>query len=241
MLISVEQQRGVTLIELMIATAIALITLASIVVVYSSTASHSSQQLQQAHLHQQSHAILQLIHNDLKRSGYWAFDPSQSYPENNPFQTPLQRIRVAAYSQERAGSCILFSYDLDRDGLVGIGQCGNSTCPNGFDMDNVEQYGYRLRSGRIESRQGGRDFNCDSGYWQSINESDIEITHLNFSLASNCTNLKPSVASCTHRSNRIVKHAIEISLHVRHTNNPASLLSLEDFIRIRNNQILVGR
>ena len=63
-------QGGMTLIELMIASVIALIALSSVITVYSATANHSSQQLQQAHLHQQLHGLLHLINNDLKRASY---------------------------------------------------------------------------------------------------------------------------------------------------------------------------
>jgi len=63
-------QTGMTLVELMIASVIALIALSSVITVYSATAHHSSQQLQQTHLHQQLHGLLHLISSDLKRAGY---------------------------------------------------------------------------------------------------------------------------------------------------------------------------
>lgn len=235
------QQRGTTLVELMIATTISLMALASILTVYISTASHSTRQLQQAHLHQQAQAIMQLISSDLKRSGYWEFDPALAFAGNNPFQSSAQKIRVAAYPRERARSCILYSYDLDRDGLVGVGQCNNSTCPAGFDQDNVEQHGFRLRSGRVQSRLGGRSFNCGNGYWQSISDADIEITRLAFSLSNNCTNLEPPSTACTNSSDNLLQHAVEISLHARIASHPASTLVLKQLVRIRNNQLLVRR
>lgn len=225
----------------MIAITISLVALASILTVYISTASHSTRQLQQAHLHQQAQAIMQLISSDLRRSGYWEFDPALAFAGDNPFQSPGQAIRVAAHPGERARSCILYSYDLDRDGLIGIGQCRNSTCPAGFDRDNVEQHGFRVRSGRVQSRLGGSNFNCGNGYWQSISDSDIEITRLTFSLTNNCTNLEPTSTACTNASDNLLQHAVEISLHARITGHPASALILKQLVRIRNNQLLVRR
>ena len=75
MLNSRNLQRGVTLIELMVSSAIALIALSSVLTVYSATANHSSRQLQQAHLHQQLRGMMHLLSRDLKRAGYWYFAP----------------------------------------------------------------------------------------------------------------------------------------------------------------------
>jgi prepilin-type N-terminal cleavage/methylation domain-containing protein len=108
-------QTGMTLVELMIASVIALIALSSVITVYSATAHHSSQQLQQAHLHQQLHGLLHLISNDLKRAGYWSFSPNLLAPSANPFQNPANQVRVQSYAGESPDSCILFAYDMQPD------------------------------------------------------------------------------------------------------------------------------
>ena len=71
-------QRGMTLIEVMIAGVIALIALSSVLTVYSATANHSTQQLQQAHLHQQLGGVMHLVSSDLKRAGYPGLSIAQS-------------------------------------------------------------------------------------------------------------------------------------------------------------------
>ena len=59
MLIRQHRQLGATtLVELMIAAVITLIILSAVLTVYSASARHGSQLLQQAHLHQQLHALI---------------------------------------------------------------------------------------------------------------------------------------------------------------------------------------
>ena len=128
MLESILRQRGVTLVELMIASAIGLIAIAAILTVYAATVRHSKEQLEAAHLHHQLFGLLHLISTDIHRAGYWHFDTSTQAASNNPFVTGENSLRSQAYPDENDNSCILFAYDLDKDGRVGIGQCDDEPC-----------------------------------------------------------------------------------------------------------------
>ena len=233
-------QTGMTLVELMIASVIALIALSSVITVYSATAHHSSQQLQQAHLHQQLHGLLHLISSDLKRAGYWSFSPNLLAPSANPFQNPANQVRVQSYAGENPDSCILFAYDMDQDGLVGVGRCDDSGCASQTDDDNVEQFGFRLRDARVQSRYGGTDFDCESGYWQTVNDPDIEITRLRFEQRSQCLNLVESNRDCTPESARLIQGGIEILLDGRLSNKPDTGITLSQWVRIRNDLLREG-
>ncbi|GMQ88273.1 MAG: hypothetical protein BMS9Abin08_1509 [Gammaproteobacteria bacterium] len=233
-------QQGMTLVELMIAGVIAMIALSSVLTVYSATATHSSQQLQQAHLHQQLRGMIHLIGNDLKRTGYWSFSPNLLAPSGNPFQTPANRVRIQSYTGQSPDSCILFSYDLDQDGLVGIGRCDGSGCTNQTDDDNVEQFGYRLRDVRIQSRYGGSGFDCESGNWQTVNDPDIEITQLRFAQQSQCLNLIDSNRDCTPESSQLIQGGIKIQLDGQISNKPDTAITLTHWVRIRNDLLREG-
>ncbi len=233
-------QGGMTLIELMIASVIALIAMSSVITVYSATATHSSQQLQQAHLHQQLHGLLHLISSDLKRAGYWSFSPNLQAPSANPFQSPINQVRIQTYNGESPDSCILFAYDLDQDGLVGVGRCDDSGCTGQTDDDNVEQFGFRLRDARIQSRFGGSEFNCESGYWQTVNDPDIEITQLRFEQRSQCLNLIENDRDCTPESPRLIQGGIEIRIDGQPGNRPDTGITLSHWVRIRNDLLREG-
>ena len=230
-------QGGMTLIELMIAGVIALIALSSVITVYSATASHSSQQLQQAHLHQQLHGLMHLISSDLKRAGYWSFSPNLLAPSANPFQIQANQVRIHLYDGENPDSCILFSYDLDQDGLVGIGRCDDSDCRNHTDDDNVEQFGFRLRDTRIQSRFGGTEFDCEGGNWQTVNDPGIEITQLGFEQRSRCLNLVENDRDCIPESPQLIQRGIEIRLRGQVSNKPDTGITLTHWIRIRNDHL----
>jgi len=224
----------------MIASVIALIALSSVITVYSATATHSSQLLQQAHLHQQLRGMIHLISSDLKRAGYWSFSPNLLAATANPFQTPANQVRIQSYKQENPGSCILFAYDLDQDGLVGIGRCDNTGCAKQTDDDNVEQFGFRLRDTRIQSRFGGTGFDCEHGYWQTINDKNIEITQLRFTQRSRCLNLVDDGRTCTPEAAQLIQSGIEIQLNGQIGNKPDTSIILTHWVRIRNDVLREG-
>ena len=233
-------QHGITLIELMIASVIALIALSSVITVYSATATHSSQLLQQAHLHQQLRGMIHLISSDLKRAGYWSFSPNLLAATENPFQYPANQLHIQTYKEENPNSCILFSYDLNEDGLVGVGRCDNAGCTSQTDDDNVEQFGFRLRDTRIQSRFGGTGFDCEHGYWQTINDKNIEITQLRFTQRSRCLNLVDNSLDCTPASSQLIQRGIEIQLSGQISNKPDTRITLTHWVRIRNDMLREG-
>lgn len=234
MLRAAARQHGLTLVELMIAGAISLIALSAVLSVYSATARHGTQQLQSMQLHQQMFGILHLIGRDLRRAGYWQFEPERQSPADNPFQQVENRLRSGALAGEAADSCILLSYDLDRDGLVGVGQCGPGGCPPLSDSDNVEQFGFRLHDGNVQSRYAGSGLSCDSGYWQSLNEPDVRVTRLLFALHSRCTALSPESPPCDGTTPQLTQRVVSIDVDAQLDKHPETQLSLTQWITVRN-------
>jgi prepilin peptidase dependent protein B len=233
-----HQQRGVTLVELMIASAIALIALSAVLTLYITGARHGGELLQQADLHQQMHALVHLLSRDLSRAGYWHFNPSLRPPTANPFQNADNGIQLDAYPGESPQSCILFSYDLDRDGLVGLGACKPENCPEQTDEDNVEQFGFRLRGTRIQSRYGGPELTCSSGYWQAVNDASIEVTRLHFIEHTHCLNLHNSERVCAPESPGLMRRAIEVQVGAQLADRPDTDTLLSQWVRIRNDQLM---
>jgi len=237
MLSARPRQRGITLIELMIAGAISLVALSAALTVYSATARHTRLQLRSAHLHQQVLGILYLVSHDLRRAGYWQFDPAQRSPASNPFQSSENRVRSGAFADEPADSCILLAYDLDRDGLVGVGQCEQGECPAFSDVDNVEQFGYRLHHGAVQSRYAGSGLTCGAGYWQALNDPDIRITHLRFGLRKHCTNLRERTAPCDDSAPQLVQRLVSVDIGAQLEHDPDSEISLVQWVALRNDRL----
>ena len=241
MLTQHRKQRGISLPELMIAAVIALIALSAVLTIYSASARHSSQLLQRALLHQQLHALLHLISTDLRRAGYWHFDPARRASTENPFHNATHRLRILSDTGEIPDSCILYGYDLDQDGLVGVGHCDKTSCADGTDNDNVEQFGFRLRAGRVQSRYGGSEFNCISGYWQTMNDPAVEITQLQFTAATRCLNLLETEQPCIPESPRLIQRAVQIQMGGQLHELPDTHTLISRWVRVRNDQLEESR
>jgi prepilin-type N-terminal cleavage/methylation domain-containing protein len=238
MLDSTLRQRGVSLVELMIASAIGLIAIAAILTVYAATVRHSSEQLEAAHLHHQLFGLLHLISTDIRRAGYWQFDTSTQTASDNPFMAGENRMRSQAYPDESDNSCILFAYDLDKDGRVGIGKCNSKSCPESTDVDNVEQFGFRLRNLSVQSRYGGNATSCDSGYWQTLNDTDIEVTRLRFDILENCTDLLTTDSPCSDDNPQLILRAVFVDLAGQLVNQPETAVQLNRWIIVRNDVLV---
>ncbi len=230
-------QKGFTLVELLIASVLSLTALSAIVTVYAATARHTAGELSRADLRQQLHTITELIASDIRRTGYWAFDPLLQSAVMNPFEQPDNRLRSGALDNEAESSCLLFSYDLDNDGLVGKGQCEADGCPPDSDDDNVEQFGYRLSRGRLQSRYGGTDMSCNTGNWQTVTTPGIVISELSFTLYSNCLNLAEQQAPCTPAQPALLRRAVEFSAEGTLVRDRDLTLRLSRWVNVRNAQL----
>jgi prepilin peptidase dependent protein B len=228
------------LIELMIAAVIALVVLSAVLTVYGATVRHSRLQRPWARLHQQLYGMVHLIGRDLRRAGYWHFDPARHSPVENPFQDATNRLRSGAFPGEPADSCVLLAYDLDADGLVGVGRCRNRHCPPLSDDSNVEQFGFRLHNGALQSRYAGTGLDCGSGYWQALNDPAIEITHLQFTLHAHCINLTDPDAACRGSAPRLVQRVVRVSVGARLRNRPETEIGRVRWITVRNDRLVEG-
>jgi len=238
MLTTTTTQKGFTLVELMVASLISLIALSAITTVYSATARHASAQLSGADLHQQLYTLTELIASDVRRSGYWTFDPLMTSPADNPFEQPEHRLRSGARDNEAAASCLLFSYDLDGDGQLGKGRCRGTGCNTKSDEDNMELFGFRLNRGRVQVRFGGAGSTCNSGSWQSVTTPGIVVDTLLFELHSNCLNLTDAQTPCTSEQPTLARRAVEFSIEAHLARDEEKTLRLSHWVDLRNAQLL---
>jgi len=239
--IPVKYQCGMTLVELMVGSVISLIALATVVTVYSTTARHAGRQLREADLRQQLYAISALLATDLRRAGYWWFDPQLTPASDNPFEKAGNRLRIGAIDQQPADSCILYSYDLDADGLVGNGHCPQRGCGKLSDDDNVEQFGFRLKNGKVQSRYGGRTFRCDSGNWQTLTTGNVIIDSLHFTLHTDCINLMERGQDCQADMPSLEQHAVAFQLKGHISRRDDIALDISRWVQVRNDRLVEPR
>ncbi|MFA5495799.1 MAG: prepilin-type N-terminal cleavage/methylation domain-containing protein [Porticoccaceae bacterium] len=195
-------QRGITLVELMIGTTVSLILLAGIIGVMLRFTVSGGELVQASRLSQQLRAALAVMTRDLQRAGYtswegaWPADASGQLGDANGdgavdildfYQAALPRINdfgpvrllsFATPGDAASGAaecsadcdCILYSYDLNRNGQLDPG--GGS----------FELLGFRWHRGAVEMRTAGERHECTSGTWQDMTDGVVEVTRLGFSL-----------------------------------------------------------
>lgn len=160
------KQRGLSIVELMITITLGLLLMAGLTSVFSSTVGTNSRSLQLSQLNEEATAVMDLLMGDLRRAGYRAnahllvVDPDNAITDFN------NTVAVSAHTDEAANSCITFAYDADNDGVHDGG---------------AEMFGYRLRDGQVQRRQGTLD--CTESGWEGLTSPAlIQVDALVFTL-----------------------------------------------------------
>lgn len=231
-------QRGFSLTELLIGSAVGLLVIAGAVQLYLLNLRVTGDNLRISRLNQELRATLDLLRNDLRRAGYWALEPGSGDPADNPFQTAGNRVHFGQVSGEADDSCILYSYDLNSDRLVGVGEAGNpGPATTGV---NLEQFGFRLREGVVQMRNGGDSFDCTSGSWQAITDPDTEIIILQFTLTETCSNLIDSMQACSSAEPALLHRHIAIAIEGRSRSDTSVTQQLTSTVAIANDILLAA-
>lgn len=232
------RQRGFSLTELMIGSAIGLIVIAGAVQLYLLNLRATTDNLRLSRLNQELRATLDLLQNDLRRAGYWSFAPGVDSPADNPFQNQDNRLRLGHAPGENDDSCILYSYDANADGRVGVGAAGS---PNfTASTANLEQFGFRLRDGQIQMRSGGSVFDCRSGSWQNVSDPDTEITALHFTLTETCSNLRDPEAACSGGDPALLQRRVIVAIDGRSRSDTAVAHQLTSTVTVANDRLLTA-
>ena len=162
-----KKQNGFSLLELMIALVVSSFIFVGVMGMFASMLKHSSFALQQARLDRDLQTSMQVMVNDIHRTGYWGNALSSNV---NPFMDGSTDISIT-------GSCILLAYDQNADG----------TLPAISYSYDDERYGFRLIDNAIQFRQSGAAFDCAAGdsEWTNLTDkNNVSITQLTFTLNS---------------------------------------------------------
>ena len=251
---SVSKQRGVIMLDIIIGSVVGLIILSAAIKVYIDTIKANAETLISSKLNQEVNAILLLVSTDVRRAGFWAADPKINTPQNdlknNPFTEGFNDISVSAKTGEANNSCVIYSYDLNKDKVIGVDNGGLMNPP--FDTApynnlNVEQFGFRLNNGNLEMRQGlalgDTDVGCDNGIWTRVNNNSVSISNFELLLSAPCYKLDPldpTPSACVSGLPGQVIRNLEINITVSLSNNVASHKSGHTYVNIRNDKFIAS-
>ncbi|RXJ73853.1 pilus assembly protein PilW [Veronia nyctiphanis] len=174
-----NKNKGYSLVELLVGSAVSLIVIAASIAALSSSMSLGNDQLQRDYLTSQLNVIATAMSQEISRAGY-CFDCLSSNPfitadpEGNKSSVIIDDLGIT--DKDYKGSCIRFAYNHDsRSG---------STSPHKDDLK-----GYRLDGDKqvieiYENRDGSANWKCDRDnggtYWQDMNYERLDITELTF-------------------------------------------------------------
>ena len=161
------RQRGLSLIELMMAVTLGMMLMAGVSSLFSATMGSSSDSLRMMHTSQELRTSADLIASELHRTGYWSGITTAA------LGTPLPYGLV-----DVTASCILYSYD----------DTATALSYRGFRLKSgaIEW----LRHAAADA-----DFSCasTSADWQPITDAKmVSITALSFADKSQCINATPA-------------------------------------------------
>ncbi len=215
-------KKGFTLIELMAGMALGLIVVLAGTMLYTAIMSRNAQYLREALLGQDMDTAMLAMSRDIRRAGYDGAAASSIGSRKfglalDPFVGAVSGTDYYPIDTRTAG-CILFSYDLNKDGIL---------------QPATEVFGFRLKNGVIQSRTGGSVMpsGCgdSSNVWSDLTDEKSEIiTSLAFSLDQTSIDVEG-------RAINLRKVNIEMQGHL--PEDPAVVKTLPASVRVRNDWI----
>jgi prepilin peptidase dependent protein B len=208
---------------------IGLMLLAGMTLLFTHIVKVNTDTLKVTHLQQELRGIMDVMVQDIRRSGYWL--NAICSVNANILSAALIADRCAGIASRQnpfdaitighSRTCILYSYDATSNGIL-------DTAPN---ADNIpdERFGFRLNSGAVEMRQAGAD--CDSAGWHDISDPrSVTITVLQF----NSTPTK--VTEINVNSGQFITRHIEIRMQGRLKQDAAIQRTIIAGIHVRNDR-----
>lgn len=212
-------EKGLSLIEFLIGVLISLVVALGAIAFFSGTSKTSGQLLKTVRLENELENALSLMVKDIRRAGYSANAAAQvGTGVNNDFMEGAVDISTPT------ASCILFSYDLNSDGLLPALGASNSD----------ERFGYRLNSQTIEARATtDANFDCNSGSWEPLTAIQlVSVTALSFTLTTTNTALSsPYTGSVRVRS-------VAITITGNLVSEPSVSRTVSSQVRVRNDKYI---
>lgn len=216
-LIKLAKQNGFTLSEMMIALVVNSILFLALIGIFVADLEHYRKVINANRLQQQLQGVMDIMASDIRRAGYWgnASSDLDTNQNNNPFMASGIDLAIS-------GSCILFAYDKNSDGVL----------PAISSAYDDERYGYRLTAQAIQARPPGAPFSCaaSSSSWENLTDTKIiNITNLTFGLTTKTVTTGPGTIG-------IIMRSIDITITGQLVSDATITKTLTQHIRIRNDK-----
>jgi prepilin peptidase dependent protein B len=215
------KQRGVSLVELMIAIVVGLFALTAIISLLTNNLAYGRSSIDMLKLNQEMRSAMDIMADDLRRAGYW--NNTQSMLGNaavsNPHSFPNWPITV-----NDDENCIIFSYDRDN----------SSDTPAANEIFGFSLSGNSIVTGFPTALDGCDDITD----WNTItNPTTVKINSLSFELLDPTETSGDDVHQYNSDGGLVCVREIRIRITAELVKDATVKQSLEKTIRLRNDEI----
>lgn len=223
------RQRGMTLVGLLVGTALVLLVAAGCVMLVAGHWRESRAQLIEARLTQDLRSTVDLISRSLRRSGYWG-DAGVSRWQPGALRPPVNPYAAASGTTCDTDQANEAAYCLSRD------TAENAT------VDDNEQFGFRRNPGNAAQL----DMKLGAGNWQALTDpSSLRVTGFTLTrtvqqvaLEALCARACPPGSSTCPPRQRLV--TVQVEIEATAAGDPSVARSARALVRQRNDG-LTGR
>lgn len=214
-------QRGLSLVELLVGVAIALLIAAAAATLLAGQLRESRAVLLEARLMQDLRTAADLVSRDLRRAGHWgaAVDGVWLAGASSVAENPYTALAPATAASDAAS--FRYSRDATENGVV----------------DSNEQFGFRLRNGAIELQLGAANWQAltDTGTL-TITQFSVTPTVQELSLQAFCAT--PCAAGATACPPRQQVRSLALEITGRLVADAAVTRSVRGAVRLRNDVVI---
>ena len=217
-------QRGLSLIELLVAMVVGLVVMAAAVSFFSRHLRESRAVQVELRLMQDLRSAIDLIGRDLRRAAYWG-QASSGVWQPGAASTPTNPYAFVTIASEQV------DFNFSRDGTE------NNA------LDTNEQFGFRLRGGVVEFMLGAAN---GSSNWQALTDANtvtitsftvtpsVQRVSLEGMCATACSAADSAAAVCPPQQHL---RSLNIALTGRSVSDAKVVRSLQSQVRLRNDAI----
>ena len=219
-------QKGVIILELLIALVISAVVSIAVVTFYSGLIGSNSELYARQQLSEQLKKTVEIFEKHLVRAGYWSGSAAQvaSGSYSNPFTGASVDI-----STNVANDCILFAYDYSQSGV---------TVPSIGTTPYDEHFGFRLMTdsssgnGVVQMRPLSlATYQCNDSYalWSNLtNPNNVNVTNLSFVIE---TRTSPTIDY-----GQVSIRIVDISVTGQHSSNSNITETISSKVRVKNDK-----
>lgn len=202
------QQRGLTLIEMLIASVLGLFVTAVILTVFATNVRSNTENLKMVRMNQELRAVMNFMADELRRHGYSADNTNSDFMDN--------------FNYDSGSNCLRYAYDENSDGA----------------LTNSERHAFHLNGSVISWRTSVTNNDCSDGTPEGITIADIaQINTMQIDLtgSSNTSGASGVTAVTTNSGLSIYELSITLvgEIDLPHTTTPVKR-TVQETIRLRN-------